>query len=92
MCYICEARGNVGKNYKAAQKEIAEAKKALGPFKPPSGYLGTFKRSWGSGKNWTNPPSHRLWSNADLKAYGRDHTTPMAQLRHLRERKTLCSR
>jgi len=23
MCYICEARGTVGANYKAAQKEIA---------------------------------------------------------------------
>ncbi|KKK92602.1 hypothetical protein LCGC14_2701310, partial [marine sediment metagenome] len=27
MCYICEARGTVGENYKAAQKEIAIARR-----------------------------------------------------------------
>ena len=62
MCYICEARGRVGKNYRAAQKAIAEAKRAL------PGRTLTF------GKPWEKAPSHRLWSLADLKAYGKDVT------------------
>ena len=80
MCYICEARGTVGENYKAAQKEIAAAKRGLGPYNPPPGYRGQFKRSWGTNRDWTKPPSKRLWTNAELKEHGekwrREHFLP----------------
>ena len=59
MCYICEARGNVGANYKAANREITKAIQVVG--KPNT--------SWGNTHNWTTMPTKRLWSNADLKAY-----------------------
>ena len=70
MCYICEARGTVGENYKAAQKEVKAAIRAVG--KVPG---------WGANHDLTVPPpaSKRLWSNADLKEYGekwrREHLT-----------------
>ena len=59
MCYICEARGNVGKNYKAAQKMINLALRAL---------PGSLRER----PDWQNAPpvGKRLWSNADLKEYG----------------------
>ena len=58
MCYICEARGTVGKNYKAAQKAIAEAKRAL-----PEGCY-SFSRP-----DRTKPPVGKVWDAANLKAY-----------------------
>ena len=63
MCYICEARGTVGANYKAAQKAINAA-------------LTTWRRSGGAPtlrRDLTNAPSigKRLWSNKDLKEYGK---------------------
>ena len=63
MCYICEARGHVGANYKAAQKEIEAALRTWG--RTP----GAPRRR----KDLLNVPSKsgRLWSNADLKAYSR---------------------
>ena len=62
MCYICEARGHVGANYKAAQKEITAAIRVWGAPGGPR------RRP-----DWQNAPSQsgRLWSNADLKAYGK---------------------
>ena len=72
MCYICEARGNVGANYKAAQKEINAAIRAIGrPSKGSRAYQG----SWGNAHDWTVAPpvGKRLWSNADLKAYGKQY-------------------
>ena len=62
MCYICEARGTVGKNYKAAQKEITAAIRVWGSEGGPR------RRP-----DWQNAPSRlgRLWSNKDLKEYGK---------------------
>ncbi|KKM83614.1 hypothetical protein LCGC14_1307640 [marine sediment metagenome] len=57
MCYICEARGTVGVGYRAAQKMINLALRAL-PGRMP-------RRP-----DWQNAPTKRLWSNADLKEYG----------------------
>ena len=65
MCYICEARGTVGPNYKAAQKEIAIARRQLGRVPPHQR-----DHFWGAGRDWTKAPSKRLWNNADLKEYG----------------------
>ena len=60
MCYICEANGHVGANYKAAQKEIAAALRVW-PKRERRDLL-------------TAPPvGSRLWSNADLKAYGKQY-------------------
>lgn len=64
MCYICEARGHVGKNYKAAQKEINAA-------------LAVWSRVRGAPKrraDWTTAPTKRLWSNADMRAYAKTVT------------------
>ena len=62
MCYICEARGHVGANYKAAQKEITAALKVWGSGGGPR------RRP-----DWQNAPSKigRRGSSADLKAYPR---------------------
>ncbi len=59
MCYICEARGTVGPNYKAAQKEIAAALRVWG-------------RSGSKAFGWDKPApaSQRLWTLAELKEYG----------------------
>jgi hypothetical protein len=74
MCYICEARGTVGENYKAAQKEIAIARRQLGRVPPYQA-----DHFWGVGRDWTKPPSKRLWSLAELKEHGqkwrREHLT-----------------
>ena len=58
MCYICEARGTAGKNYKVTQKAIAAAKRVL---------HGRF------GFDRTKPAAHKAWSAADLKAYGKEY-------------------
>ncbi|KKL79782.1 hypothetical protein LCGC14_2011300 [marine sediment metagenome] len=73
MCYICEARGTVGPNYKAAQKEIAAARRAWGKQRRiRDDGLRNFLPSWGDGKDWTKPApaSKRLWTLAELKEYG----------------------
>ena len=64
MCYICEARGTAGRNYKAAQKEITAA---LATWRKVGK---TFSRSR---PDWQAAPSvgKRLWSNKDLKEYGK---------------------
>ena len=67
MCYICEARGTVGENYKATQKEIATARRQLGRVPPDEA-----QHFWGVGKDWTKAPTKRLWSNADLKEYKKE--------------------
>ena len=66
MCYICEARGHVGANYKATQKEITAALKVWGSGGGPR------RRP-----DLLNVPSQRgrLWSNADLKAYAKAVTS-----------------
>ena len=58
MCYICEARGTVGANYKAAQKAINVALRVWG-------------RSGSVDLTNAPPPGKRLWSNKDLKEYGK---------------------
>lgn len=69
MCYICEARGTVGKDYKAAQKEIAAALRA-------------WHNRGNKASGWVNPvpASQRLWTNKELKEYGeewrREHSLP----------------
>ena len=62
MCYICEARGTVGKNYKAAQKEITRALRVWGRVA-----AGERRRP-----DWQSVPTAqgRLWSIADLKRQG----------------------
>ena len=66
MCYICEARGNVGPKYAETQKIIASAVRVVGKPSP--------KPSWGNSHDWTKAPpaNRRLWSNADLKEYGKE--------------------
>ena len=77
MCYICEARGTVGANYKAAQKEIAAGLR-LYSYKrcPDSNCCATISGNKAFRKprfSVTAPPaSQRLWSNADLKEYGKE--------------------
>lgn len=62
MCYICEAKGHVGANYKAAQKEITAALRAL--------------RLRRDRADWQTPPpaSKRLWGMDSLKAYAKGVT------------------
>ena len=64
MCYICEARGTVGVGYRAAQKECTAALAAWGRVG------GRPKRN----PDHQNAPAtgKRLWSNADLKEYGKE--------------------
>ena len=64
MCYICEAKGHVGANYKAANREITKAIRQVG--KPRS--------SWGNNHNWNALPSKRLWDANSLKAYAKGVT------------------
>ena len=61
MCYICEAKGHVGANYKAANREITKAIQIVG--KPD--------RSWGNTHNWLTMPTKRLWGADNLKAYAK---------------------
>ena len=65
MCYICEARGNVGKHYKEYQKSIAAAKSAIGPRRFG---IDQAEHSFGDGKDWTKmpPKSKRLWKQTEL--------------------------
>ncbi len=76
MCYICEARGTVGKNYKAAQKEIAAALRVY-TYKhcPDHMCCATLSGNKPFRKpliDWTKPApaSQRLWTLAELKEYG----------------------
>ena len=77
MCDICEAKGHVGANYKATQKTIAEAKRALGrPKVSYSSYMvPTFVSSWGDRHDWTKAPGKRLWGADSLKAYAKGVTS-----------------
>lgn len=73
MCYICQARGNVGANYVATQKTIAGALKALGP----AHYGRDHQHSWGDRHDWTKAPTkgRRCWTLANLKSIG-EKVTP----------------
>ena len=76
MCYICEARGTVGVGYRAAQKEITGALRVY-TYKhcPDRNCCATthgnkqFRKPW---MDYTRTPSKKLWSNADLKEYGKE--------------------
>ncbi len=65
MCYICEARGNVGTNYKATQKTIAGARRALGPT--PKKEKALVGHCFGDHIDLTKIPRNKLWKTADLK-------------------------
>jgi len=70
MCYICEAKGHVGANYKATQKVVAAAKRALG--RVPGQEM---QHCWGTSHDWTKMPTKRLWGADSLKAYAKGVTS-----------------
>lgn len=72
MCYICQARGHVGANYAATQKVIAGVKRGLGPTPPKE--RKRVEHCFGDHIDLTKVPRNKLWSAADLKAFGKGVT------------------
>ena len=75
MCYICEARGTVGVGYKATQKEIAAALRLYpkGACRDRNCCTWTCDfRPLRADLTRAPPAGKRLWSNADLKEYGKE--------------------